>query len=219
MIEAVKDDDLSASTPPHFTAAGRRKSLKRIFGEVVEMNSTVYFGIVALLLVGWIVLSYNRLVRARNRKDEGWSGILVQLKRRHDLVPNLAASAKGLAAHERELMENVVKARALSGDASVKQVSRAEGALTEALGRFIALAENYPQIKADAAFKQFMADLSDLEGELQLARRYYNATVRDYNVITQSFPSMVIAKMAGFPPAEFFDLESADESKVPEVKF
>lgn len=183
------------------------------------MNSTVYFGITALLVLGWAVLSYNRLVRARNRKDEGWSGIAVQLKRRHDVVPALAASAKGLAAHERELMESVARARALQSNASVKQVSRAEGALTEALGRFIALAENYPEIKANGAFVQLMSELSRLEGELQLARRYYNATVRDYNVMTQSFPSVLIARMAGFSPAEFFELTSADESKVPEVKF
>ncbi len=183
------------------------------------MSPAVYFGIAAALILLWGVTAYNRLVRLRVRKEEGWSGIMVQLKRRHDLVPNLAATAKGLAEHEKGLMTSVTQARTAQAKGSVKDISQAEGQLSQALGRFIAVAENYPEIKADAAFGKLMGDLSSLEGDLQLARRYYNGTVRDYNTAVQSFPSSLIAGAGGFQRAEFFELASADEAAAPKVAF
>lgn len=175
-------------------------------------------GVVALVAL-WCVTTYNRLVRLAARREEGWSGILVQLKRRHDLVPNLAASAKGLSGHEKELMESVTRARSAQEKTSVAAVSGAEHELSQALGRFIAVAENYPQIKSDAAFTRLMGDLSKLEDELQLARRYYNGTAREYNVAVQSFPTRLIASLCGYEKSEYFDLESNDETKVPKVEF
>ena len=155
------------------------------------MSPVVYFVIVAVLVGLWGVTVYNRLVRFRARREEGWSGVLVQLKRRHDLIPNLVATAKGLAGHEKDLMMSVTQARAAQGGASVADVASAENALTSALGRFLAIAENYPQIKADAAFTQLMGDLSKVEDDVQLARRYYNGTVREYNVAVQSLRDIV----------------------------
>lgn len=183
------------------------------------MNPVFYYGIVVLLVLLWGITAYNRLVRARIHKDEAWSGILVQLKRRHDLVPNLAASAKGLSEHEKDLMKSVTQARAVQESGSVMEISHAEGELSHALGRFIAVAENYPQVKADSAFNKLMGELSSLEEDLQMARRYYNGTARDYNVLVQSFPSSLIAKATGFLKADFFELDSAEEAKVPEVHF
>ena len=183
------------------------------------MNPVLYYGIAAFIVILWGITAYNRLVHARIHKDEAWSGILVQLKRRHDLVPNLAASASGLAEHEKDLMNSVTQARAAQGSGSVREISQAEGKLSQTLGRFIAVAENYPQIKADTACNKLMEELSSLEEDLQMARRYYNGTVRDYNVMTQSFPSALIAKLTGFSKADFFELDSAEESKAPEVHF
>ena len=183
------------------------------------MSSVTYFVIVAVLVGLWGVTVYNRLIRFRARREEGWSGVQVQLKRRHDLVPNLVATAKGLAGHESELMTSVTRARAAQGGASVAAVADAENALTQALGRFIAVAENYPQIKSDAAFTKLMGDLSALEDELQLARRYYNGTVREYNVAVQTFPSSLLAALFGFGRADFFELSSPAEAEAPKVVF
>ena len=183
------------------------------------MSPVVYFVIVAVLVGLWGVTVYNRLVRFRARREEGWSGVLVQLKRRHDLIPNLVATAKGLAGHEKDLMMSVTQARAAQGGASVADVASAENALTSALGRFLAIAENYPQIKADAAFTQLMGDLSKVEDDIQLARRYYNGTVREYNVAVQSFPSSLLAGLFGFGKADFFELSSPSEAEAPKVDF
>ena len=183
------------------------------------MSSVTYFVIVAVLVALWGVTVFNRLVRFRARREEGWSGVQVQLKRRHDLVPNLVATAKGLAGHESELMTSVTRARTAQGSASVAAVADAENALTQALGRFIAVAENYPQIKSDAAFTKLMGDLSSLEDDLQLARRYYNGTVREYNVAVQTFPSSLLASLFGFGRADFFELSSPSEAEAPKVEF
>ncbi len=183
------------------------------------MGAVSYFVVVALLIGLWGVTVYNRLVRFRARREEGWSGISVQLKRRHDLIPNLVATAKGLAGHEKELLTSVTQARAAQGGASVAAVAAAENELTSALGRFLAVAESYPQIKADGAFTQLMGDLSKLEEDIQLARRYYNGTVREYNVAVQSFPSSLLAGLFGFGRAEFFELSSSAEAETPRVDF
>jgi len=183
------------------------------------MNPSVFYVIAGSLVGLWGVTVYNRLVRLSLRRDEGWSGISVQLKRRHDLVPNLVASAKGLAGHEKEVLLSVTQARAAQESASPREVAAAESALTASLGRFIAVAEAYPQIKADSAFSNLMSDLSRLENDLQLARRYYNGVVREYNVAVRSFPSSLVAALTGFRRADFFELSDVGEGQAPKVSF
>ncbi len=168
----------------------------------------------------YAIAVFNSLVRTRQMANEAWSGIDVQLKRRSDLVPNLVDSVKGYAAHERSVLEEVTQlrgaARALpEGDVAAR--AQAEGALSAALGKLFALAENYPDLKASANFLDLQKQLSDLENEIQMARRYYNGAVRNQNVLVQSFPSNLIAGMFGFAPREFFELSDASERAVPQV--
>jgi LemA protein len=175
---------------------------------------------VAALTVVYAIVVFNSLVRTRQMANEAWSGIDVQLKRRSDLVPNLLDSVKGYAAHERSVLEDVTQkrgaARALpEGDVVAR--GQAEGALSAALGRLIALAENYPDLKASTNFLALQQQLSALEDELQMARRYYNGTVRNLNVLVQSFPSNLIAGAFGFEPRAYFELSDAGERAVPQV--
>jgi LemA protein len=184
------------------------------------MLSWVILVVVAVTIV-YAVVAFNGLVRTRQMANEAWSGIDVQLKRRSDLVPNLVDSVKGYAAHERSLLEDVTKkrgaARALpEGDVAAR--AQAETALSVSLGRLLAIAENYPDLKASTNFLELQKQLSDLENELQMARRYYNGAVRNLNVLVQSFPSNLIAAGFGFRPREFFELSDAAERAVPQVK-
>ena len=175
---------------------------------------------VLALLALWLVLSYNALVKARNKVDEAWSGIDVQLKRRHDLVPNLVETVKGYAAHERETLESVTAARAAAVEASEPgAVERAEAKLTTALGAVNALAEAYPQLRAAENFQRLQAELAGVEDEIQAARRIYNANVQHYNTRTQQFPTLLIAGPMSFRPREFFEIEVAAERAVPQVAF
>jgi len=178
----------------------------------------IILAIVAVALL-YAVVVFNNLVRTRQMANEAWSGIDVQLKRRHDLVPNLVDAVKGYAGHERSVLEQVTQlrsaARALpQGDVAAR--AQAEGALSAALGKLFALAENYPDLKASNNFLELQKQLSDLENELQMARRYYNGTVRNLNVLVQSFPSNLIAGLFGFGPREFFELAEG-EGAVPQV--
>jgi LemA protein len=175
---------------------------------------------VAALTVVYAIVVYNSLVHMRQMANEAWSGIDVQLKRRSDLVPNLVDSVKGYAAHERSLLEDVTQkrgaARALpEGDVAAR--AQAEGALSVALGRLIAVAENYPDLKASTNFLELQQQLGSLENELQMARRYYNGAVRNLNVLAQSFPSSLIAKMFGFASRDYFELSDEAERAVPQV--
>jgi LemA protein len=175
---------------------------------------------VVALTVVYAIVAFNGLVRTRQMANEAWSGIDVQLKRRSDLVSNLVDTAKGYAAHERSVLEEVTQlrgaARALpEGDVAAR--ARAEGALSASLGRLFALAENYPDLKASANFLELQRQLSALENELQMARRYYNGAVRNLNVLVQSFPSNLIAGLTGFGPRDFFELADAGERAVPLV--
>jgi LemA protein len=183
------------------------------------MLSWVILAVVAVTIV-YAVVVYNGLVRSRQMANEAWSGIDVQLKRRSDLVPNLVDSVKGYAAHERSLLEDVTKKRgaavALPEDA-VAARAQAETALSTALGRLLAIAENYPDLKASTNFLELQQQLSELENELQMARRYYNGAVRNLNVLVQSFPSNLIAGAFGFRPREYFELSDAAERAVPQV--
>ena len=157
--------------------------------------------------------------------EEGFSGMDVQLKKRHDLIPNLVNTVKGYATHEQETFERVMEARskAMSGMTvtpdNADALADSQNQLTAAIGRLFAVAENYPELKADANFRELQTQLSEIEGDIEKARRYYNATVRDNNIAVESFPSNIIANMGGFRHGVFFEMEDPGERAVPEVKF
>jgi len=179
----------------------------------------VVLGVLALLAL-WSVLAYNGLVKSRNKVDEAWSGIDVQLKRRHDLVPNLVESVKGYAAHERETLQQVTVARLAAVEAEEPAaVERAEARLTSALGGINALAEAYPQLQASDSFQRLQAELAAIENEIQAARRIYNSNVQHYNTRTQQFPTVLIAGSMSFGPRQFFEVETPAERGVPQVAF
>ena len=179
----------------------------------------IFLGLVILVAAGAVLL-YNRFVRQKNVVSEAWSGIDVQLRRRYNLIPNLVNTVKGYSRHERSLFEEVTKARARAIDArGPASQGRAENALTGALKNLFAVAENYPELKANQNFLDLQKNLSDIENEIQLARRFYNGAVREYNISVDSFPGMVIARLFNFRKEEFFEIEMATEREVPEVKF
>ncbi|MCC7224210.1 MAG: LemA family protein [Chitinophagales bacterium] len=174
--------------------------------------------LIALFLVG----IYNGFVSLKNKVDEAWSGISVQLKRRYDLIPNIVNTVKGYAAHEKETLERVINARnsAVSlqpGD--VQGQAQANAAISQGIRQLFALAESYPDLKANTNFMSLQNSLTEIEDNLQNARRYYNATVRDYNTKCQSFPSVIIARAFNFATREFFELDSAEESRNVQVQF
>ncbi|MBL0044294.1 MAG: LemA family protein [Flavobacteriales bacterium] len=172
--------------------------------------------LVALYAIG----IYNRLVKLRNLVAEAWSGIDVQLKKRYDLIPNLVETVKGYAAHEKETFENVTRARAAAQQATtVEGHQAAEKNLNGALMNLIAVAERYPDLKANTNFLELQNMLSVVEGDLEKARRYYNGTVRDQNTLIESFPSNLIANSYGFTKSAFFELENPAEKNAPSVKF
>lgn len=172
--------------------------------------------VVVALVVLWALGAYNGFVKLKNMVEEAWSGISVQLKRRHDLVPNLVATTKGMAGHEKELMTAVTNARAAR---TVGEAVKAEAQVSRLLGSFVATAEAYPEIKADASFNKVMSELSSLENELQMARRYYNGAAREYNTAIQTMPKGLIARLFNFKEKEYFELDSAEEAAVPTVDF
>ena len=175
----------------------------------------------AVALIGIVI--YNKLVQMRNRKDEAWSDIDVQLKRRYDLIPNLVNTVKGYAKHERETFEKVTEMRTRALEASgVGAQGAAENMLTDALKSIFAVAENYPQLQASQNFVELQKELSDTENKIQAARRFYNATVQDLNTTIQMVPLNIIAGMFSFKEAEFFELEEGEKEaakKPTEVKF
>ena len=177
--------------------------------------------IVVLLLVA-LVLLYNGLVRRRTRTQEAWSQIDVELKRRHDLIPNLVETVKGYAAHEQQTFEAVTNARAAAVSAGASgdpaKVASAENALTGTLRSLFAVAENYPQLQAVQTFSQLQEELTATEDKIEFARRYYNASARDYNTAIQTFPRNVIAGIGGFKAVEFFEADATDRA-VPQVDF
>ena len=178
--------------------------------------------IIVVVVVGYAVFAYNGLVRQRQLAQEGWSGIDVQLKRRADLIPNLLESVKGYMAHERETLEAVTQARTnamAAANGTPEQRGAAEGILSQALGKLMAVAEAYPDLKASANFLQFQGELSNTENELQLARRYYNGTARDLNTAVESFPSNILANIFHFAKVQFFEIDNPADRAVPTVKF
>ncbi len=183
--------------------------------------------IIGLAIIGlgvvfalWAISIYNRLVRLKNLSEEGWSGIDVQLKRRYDLVPNLVGVVQGYKIHEKEVLENVTKMRAASMNATtIDAKAEAEKGLTGALKTLFAVSENYPDLKANENFLSLQQELSTLETEIQLARRYYNGAARNFNIGVHSFPANMIAGMFGFKAIPFFELERSEEREAPKVKF
>lgn len=171
---------------------------------------------VLLILALFLVATYNGLVGKRARVDEAWSDITVQLKRRLDLIPNLVASVKGYAKHEAETLENVVKQRAnsLRGDASPAEVAQADSAFTGALGKLIAVSENYPDLKASQNFQQLQSELRDTEDKIESSRRFYNGSARELNIAIQKFPNVLFAGALGFKLREFFDVDPSEADAV-----
>ena len=183
------------------------------------MIGWIVLAIVVLLLL-WAVGIYNRLVRLRALVKEAFSGITVQLRRRADLIPNLVQTVQGYATHEREVFEEVTARRAEATSArNVQATAQADAAMTGLLGRLMAVAENYPELKANQNFLQLQDQLASIETELQSARRYYNATVRDLNSTIQSFPPVLIARPAGFSEEPFYEDEDKSIQTAPKVAF
>jgi LemA protein len=174
-----------------------------------------------VLLLGLIfVLIRNGMIGSRNRVDEAWSGIDVQLKRRHDLVPNLVETVKGYAQHEQQTFEKTTQARAAAMQAaSVQQTQQAEAQLSGALAELRAVAENYPDLRATENFQRMQADLNEIEDEIQASRRIYNSNVQAYNTKIQVFPNSIVASTSDFEPREFFEIETAAEREPVQVKF
>ncbi|MDR7143163.1 LemA family protein [Rhizobium sp. BE258] len=181
----------------------------------------IILGLIVLIAL-YAIFIYNGLVRARQMAEEAWSGIDVQLKRRADLIPNLIETVKGYATHEKSTLEEVValrnKAQAVpAGDVAGR--AQAEGLLGAALGRVIALAEAYPDLKANTNFAELQTSLETMESEIQMARRYYNGAARDLNVKVESFPSNLVAGQFGFQKKEYFEITNEADRAVPTVKF
>lgn len=173
-------------------------------------------------VIGYAIVIYNQLVKNRQLVQEGWSGIDVQLKRRADLIPNMMETVKGYMGHERETLEAVTNARAAvqgAGNASPAERSKLEGMLSGALGRLLAVAEAYPDLKANTTFLEFQQALQTVEDEIQLSRRYYNGAVRNLNIAVESFPSNNVANTFKFSKAEYFELDNELDRATPQVKF
>ena len=186
------------------------------------MSAAIVLGIIVVVIIAlvlWGVGVYNRLVRLFNLKEEAWSGVDVQLKRRFDLVPNLVETVKGYAKHEQGTLEKVIQARsAVTSAASTEGRIEAENALTSTLRSLFAVAESYPDLKANANFSELQRELSSLENEIQMARRYYNGTVREFNSTIQTFPAVLISRQLGYKEAPYFSTD--EESRAPvQVKF
>src|SRR4030043_79582 len=181
----------------------------------------VIIGIVAILIIAFIAI-YNGLVRLRNQVKNAWAQIDVQLKRRHDLIPNLVETVKGYMKHERGTLEAATKAPTLAqqlASAGPGERAKVEGELSSALGRLLAVAEQYPDLKASQNFLALQEELSSTENKISFSRQFYNDSVMQYNNQTQMFPPNVIANMAGFKPGEFFEVTVAAEKEAPKVSF
>ncbi len=184
------------------------------------MSTSLIFIIVLVVLGLWLAGAFNALVRSRNRVKESWSDIDVQLKRRYDLIPNLVEAVKGYAAHEKEVLENVIRARsAAMGAHSVKEHGQAENMLSGALKSLFALAEAYPQLRAVESFTKLQDELTDTENKIQAARRFYNTNVMNLNTKVEQFPTNIVANMFVFKKEEFFELNNEAEREPVMVSF
>ncbi len=180
----------------------------------------IVFLVIVVAMIFYLIATYNGLVGLRVRADSSWSDIDVQLKRRHDLIPNLVETVKGYATHEKSTFEDIAKYRSMAMQATTPaERGQAEGQLTQALKSLFAVAENYPQLRASEQFMSLQASLGELETTIQEARRYYNAVVRDFNTKLQSFPTNVVGNMFGFQQKQFFQLDTPAERAPVAVKF
>jgi LemA protein len=180
----------------------------------------IVIAVLIIVLVLILISVNNSMIGARNRVDESWSGIDVQLKRRHDLVPNLVETVKGYATHEREVFEKVTAARAEATKAHTPgEAAQKEGQLTAALTDLRAVAENYPELRATENFQKLQNELTEIEDEIQASRRIYNSNVQAYNTKIQVFPNSIIASNRGFTPREFFEIEDAADREPVQVSF
>jgi LemA protein len=183
---------------------------------------TILYVLLGLIAIGVfaIIGIYNGLIRKRTMVEEAWSGIDVQLKRRHDLIPALIETVKSYAAHEEKIFESVTKSRekCLGVKDNVEELAQAENMLTSGLKSIFALAENYPDLKANTNFIKFQEDLGEIEEQVQMARRYYNGSTRELNIAVESFPSNLIANAFNFSKKDFFEIEEA-QKEMPQVKF
>ena len=190
----------------------------------------IYSLIVPVLLIAWFVASYNGFIKLRNRTDEAWSDIEIQLKRRFDLIPNLVETVKGYATHEKTTLDEVVEARSKATQINIdpsnithenmQKFSEAQAGLSQTLGKLLALSESYPDLKANQNFMQLTQELSDTENKIQSARRFFNGNARDLNIKIESFPSNIIAKIFHFSKKEFFDIpDNGAEYQPVAVKF
>lgn len=178
----------------------------------------IVLGIV-VVLIGWFIAVFNGIVTLRNRTKEAWSDIDVQLKRRHDLIPNLVETVKGYAKHEKELFEKVTEARASAMKAQgPEEAGKAENMLSNTLKSLFAVAENYPQLRASENFQKLQDELTDTEDKIEAARRFYNGNVRDFNIKIQVFPNSLVAGMTGSKAFELFGMAEG-EKETPQVKF
>jgi LemA protein len=183
----------------------------------------IVIGIILALIGIWFLVSYNNLVKLKNRAKEAFADIDVQLKRRHDLIPNLVETVKGYAAHEREVLEKVTEARAKamgareSGD--LKKMAEAENYLAETLKTLFAVAERYPDLKASQNFLELQRELKDTEDKIMYARRFYNENVRDLNIAIESFPTNIVASIFGFKKMDLFEISAPEEREAPKVRF
>jgi LemA protein len=189
----------------------------------MSTSTWIVLGVIVVLVL-WVIMLYNGLVAMRQRVNQSFADIDVQLRQRHDLDPNLVETVKGYAAHERGTLEQVVKARNAAVAAQSQgpaQQAQAENLLSGALRQLFALSEAYPDLKANANFQQLQSELSDIENKIAAARRFFNNSVQEYNTGIQQFPAVLIANTFGFTPKEFFDLaeERAAVSQTPQVKF
>jgi LemA protein len=185
------------------------------------MEILIPLAIILLVPTIFVIVQYNGLIALRNHIADAWANIDTELKRRYDLIPNLVATVKGYATHEREVLERVIELRnrCAAHSGANTQAQREEQELVDNLKRVIALAESYPQLKADQHFLKLQDELVNTEDRIQAARRFYNGNVRDYRNKCESFPSNIVASMFGFKPAEYFDVEPAVRQEVPAARF
>lgn len=186
------------------------------------MGTYILIGVVVVIivLIAWFIGTFNKLIRSRNRADEAWSDIEVQLKRRYNLIPNLVETVKAYAKHESSVFEKVTEARAGAMNAKgMQEKAQAENMLTSTLKSLFAVSENYPELKASENFLHLQDELADTENKVQASRRFFNGQVRDFNTMLQVFPTNMIAGMLKFTAKEFFEVKDETEREVPKVKF
>ncbi|MGI5868711.1 MAG: LemA family protein [Kiritimatiellia bacterium] len=193
----------------------------RMFGAAAMVASAFNYiaTAIAVALLLWLAASFNGLVRRRNMVREAWSGIDVQLKLRSTLIPNIVELVKGYARHERTLLEGIASLRKQGlQEMGVRQMGEVSSEMSKSINLLLAVSENYPELKANESFAKLQSQLVEVEDDLQMARRYYNGAARDMNIAAESFPTILVAKLFGFKPAEFFALDDVSEMAAPEVR-